>query len=144
MRKIIRRIALVPVIAAVLFAGGAHLSGAADTPPAPPGFPPSFADLADRVKPAVVNISTTATVRIPGNPFRHFFGPEGDPFGNFFRRHFGDIPDREMKRRSLGSGFVLDRQGLIITNNHVVAAGAENIRVRVGDGVMAVGNPFGL
>lgn len=134
MRKTILRIAIVTAIAAVMLAGSPHPSGAADTPAAAPVFPPSFADLADRVKPAVVNISTTATVRVPGNPFRHFFGPEGDPFGDFFRRHFGDVPDREMKRRSLGSGFILDRQGLIVTNNHVVAAGAENIKVRMGDG----------
>jgi S1-C subfamily serine protease len=39
------------------------------------GFPQSFADLAEKVKPAVVNISTTSTMKVPGNPFRHFFGP---------------------------------------------------------------------
>ena len=85
-----------------------------------------FVDLVDRVKPAVVNISTSRTVKNPGNPFQHFFGPfRGSPFG--------DIPDRERKQRSLGSGFVIDPAGHIITNNHVVA-GAEEIRVKLADG----------
>ncbi len=98
------------------------------------GFPQSFADLAEKVKPAVVNISTTTTVRIPGNPFQHFFGGEEQgPFGDFFKKFFGEIPDRELKQRSLGSGFIIDKDGYIITNNHVVA-GAEEIKVKVADG----------
>jgi serine protease Do len=98
------------------------------------GFPQSFADLAEKVKPAVVNISTTSTVKIPGNPFRQFFGQdEQSPLDNFVRRHFGDIPDRELKQSSLGSGFIIDRDGLIITNNHVVER-ADEIRVRLVDG----------
>jgi len=98
------------------------------------GFPQSFADLAEKVKPAVVNISTITTVRIPGTPFRHFFGPdEGGPFGDFFRRFFGNIPDRELKEQSLGSGFIIDKDGYIITNNHVVD-GADEINVKLVDG----------
>lgn len=98
------------------------------------GFPQSFADVAAAVSPAVVNISTTTTVRVPGNPFRHFFGPEEEsPFGDFFRRYYGDIPDREMKQQSLGSGFVIDKAGFIVTNNHVVE-GADEIKVRFADG----------
>lgn len=95
------------------------------------GFPQSFADLVEKVKPAVVNISTEKTVRIPGSPFRHFFGDE--PFRDFFKWFFEDIPDRELKQQSLGSGFIIDKDGYIITNNHVVE-GADEIRVKLADG----------
>ncbi len=98
------------------------------------GFPQSFADVAAKVTPAVVNISTTSTVRIPGNPFRHFFGPDDEgPFGDFFKRFYGDVPDREMKQQSLGSGFIVDKEGYILTNNHVVE-GADEIKVKCSDG----------
>ena len=98
------------------------------------GFPQSFADVAARVTPAVVNISTTSTVRVPGNPFRHFFGPDDEgPFGDFFKRFYGDTPDREMKQQSLGSGFIVDKEGYILTNNHVVE-GADEIKVKCSDG----------
>lgn len=151
-------------------------------------FPQSFADLVDKVQPAVVNISTTTTVRVPGNPFQHFFGQNPhDPFSDFFENFFGDIPDRELKQRSLGTGFIIDRSGLIITNSHVVERADEievrlsdsrefkasvigrdaktdlalikisspfeklptlllgdSDNIRVGDWVLAIGNPFGL
>ncbi len=98
------------------------------------GFPKSFADLAEKVRPAVVNISTTTTVTIPGNPFRQYFGPEGEgPFGDFFKHFFQESPDRKMKQQSLGSGFIIDRNGFIITNNHVVE-NADEIKVKLADG----------
>lgn len=101
------------------------------------GFPQSFADLADKVKPAVVNISTTSTMKVPGNPFKHFFGEgEGnrqDPFDDFFKHFFNQQPDREMKQKSLGSGVIISQDGEIITNNHVVE-NADEIKVKLSDG----------
>ena len=98
------------------------------------GYPQSFVELAEKVKPSVVNISTTKTVRVPGNPFRHFFGPgREEQFGDFFGRFFGDVPDRELKQKSLGSGFIIDQDGYIVTNNHVVE-GADEIKVKLSDG----------
>ncbi len=98
------------------------------------GYPKSFVELAEKVKPSVVNISTTKTVRVPGNPFRHFFGPgREEPFGDFFGRFFGEVPDREMKQQSLGSGFIIEKDGYIVTNNHVVE-GADEIKVKLSDG----------
>ena len=101
------------------------------------GFPQSFADLAEQVKPAVVNISTTSTVTVPGNPFHQFFGPgqegEDDQNNDFFRHFFKETPDRKMKQQSLGSGFVISKDGFIITNNHVVDK-AEEIKVKLSDG----------
>ncbi|HPC74537.1 MAG TPA: Do family serine endopeptidase [Syntrophales bacterium] len=117
--------ALISVFAITLMATPAGLA-AKNASGESVGANPGFVDLVDRVKPAVVNISTSRTVKTPGNPFQHFFGPfRGSPFG--------DIPDRERKKRSLGSGFVVDAEGHIITNNHVVA-GAEEIRVKLADG----------
>ncbi len=100
----------------------------------PPGIPMSFADLAERVKPAVVNISTTKTIKTTrqGSPFGdeffdRFFG--GD---DTFRRFFGNTP-REFKQRSLGSGFIITKDGYIFTNNHVVEK-ADKIKVRLSSG----------
>jgi serine protease Do len=96
-------------------------------------FPSSFADLAERVKPAVVNISTTSKVKVPGNPFKQFFeGGDGERFREFFRS-FGEVPDREMKQQSLGSGFIISADGTIITNNHMIED-AEQIKVKLSDG----------
>ncbi len=153
--------------------------------------PGSFANLVERLSPAVVNISTSQTIeqqRLPGFQFR--FPGQGngaDPFRQFFEQfnqQFGGAVEREVQ--SLGSGFVIDADGYIVTNNHVVA-GADQITVtfsnndsyeaelvgrdkktdlallkidagkdvpyvrlgnseklRVGDWVIAIGNPFGL
>lgn len=150
--------------------------------------PDSFADLAEEVSPAVVNITTSTTVAAPtGNAP---VVPEGSPFEDFFRDFMdrqGPNGDQQRQRRSqaLGSGFVISEDGFIVTNNHVIE-GADEIMIefflggelpatvvgtdpntdiavlkvesdeplpyvtfgdsdvmRVGDWVMAVGNPLG-
>ncbi len=145
--------------------------------------PNSFADLAEQLMPSVVNISTSQTVVTKSNPFPGFEFPPGSPFGDMFKE-FG-TPERR-KAYALGSGFIIDEKGIVITNNHVIQ-GAEDILVRVngnkeyeativgtdplsdiavlqiksedkfvpvkfgnsdkariGDWVIAIGNPFGL
>ena len=180
-------------------------SGAVIPPvPAPPVQTlPDFAALAERLSPVVVNISTRSApskeerqqqvppqFRGPGGP-----GGPGSPFGEGdprefwepFERFFGPMPrQRQPRQRSLGSGFIIDPQGFIITNNHVVENADEVLvrldnekeykativgkdaktdiallhiegvtdltaaplgdsdKLRVGDWVMAIGNPFGL
>ena len=90
--------------------------------------PNSFADLAERLMPSVVNISTTQTVVTRGNPFPFEF-PPGSPFEDMFKE-FGTPQKR--KASALGSGFIIDAKGIVVTNNHVIK-GAEDILVRVGD-----------
>ena len=144
--------------------------------------PESFADLAERLMPSVVNISTTQTVVTNSNPFPFQF-PPGSPFEDMFKE-FGT--PKERKTAALGSGFIIDEKGIVVTNNHVIQD-AEDIIVRVngdkefkakvvgsdplsdiavlqldtkekfipvkfgnsdkariGDWVIAIGNPFGL
>ncbi len=171
---------------AILFATGIP-AATVDAASAPAGaVSGGFADLAERLSPAVVNISTTKTVKSGGAgpfgamPHNPFFGDD------FYRRFFGDQPNREFRQRGLGSGFIISRDGYIFTNNHVIA-GADKIlvklaggkeypaeivgrdantdialikikpngdlptavlgdsdKLRVGDWVLAIGNPFGL
>ena len=145
--------------------------------------PASFADLAERLMPSVVNISTSQTVVTKSNPFPGFEFPPGSPFEDMFR-DFGTPQKR--KAYALGSGFIIDEKGIVITNNHVIKD-ADDILVRVngdleyeativgtdplsdiavlqikskdkflpvkfgdsdksriGDWVIAIGNPFGL
>ncbi len=96
---------------------------------------PSLSELIKDVKPAVVNISTTTVFKGPDmqerfygqqNPFKDFFG------NDFFEKFFGDMPRKEFKHRSLGSGFIIDREGYILTNNHVVEK-ASSIKVKLSD-----------
>ena len=143
--------------------------------------PESFADLAEKLMPSVVNISTTQTVRTSSNQFPFQF-PPGSPFEEMFKEFQRPT---ERKASSLGSGFIIKENGTVITNNHVIA-NADDILVRVdtkeykakvigadpymdiavlkmettdkfkpvkfgdsdkarvGDWVVAIGNPFGL
>ncbi|MDC1139567.1 Do family serine endopeptidase [Candidatus Pelagibacter sp.] len=91
--------------------------------------PASFADLAERLMPSVVNISTTTTVTTNANPFPGFEFPPGSPFEDMFKE-FGTPQTR--KSAALGSGFIIDEKGIVITNNHVIQD-AEDIVVRVGE-----------
>ena len=144
--------------------------------------PASFADLAERLMPSVVNISTTQTVTTTTNPFPFQF-PPGSPFEDMFKE-FGTPQER--KSSALGSGFIIDEKGIVITNNHVIqdaediivrvngdqefkakVLGADPLsdiavlqletkekfipvqfgdsdKARIGDWVIAIGNPFGL
>ena len=146
-------------------------------------IPGSFADLAEKLMPSVVNISTTQTVVTRNNPFPNFQFPPGSPFEDMFKE-FGAPQERQTS--ALGSGFIIDEKGIVVTNNHVIE-GAEDIvvqvngekkfqakvigsdplsdiavlqietkekfvpvkfgdsdKARIGDWVIAIGNPFGL
>ena len=144
--------------------------------------PASFADLAEKLMPSVVNISTTQTVVTSTNPFPFQF-PPGSPFEDMFKE-FGTPQER--KSSALGSGFIIDEKGIVVTNNHVIqdaediivrvngdkeykakVLGADPLmdiavlqletddkftpvdfgdsdKARIGDWVIAIGNPFGL
>lgn len=164
------------------------LIGANAAPAFARAAPDSFADLAERLSPAVVNISTTQTVRQSNDamPMPQF--PPGSPFEDLFRDFLEKNREQGTPRKvtSLGSGFVIDPSGVIVTNNHVIDQ-ADEITVtfpdgkslpaklvghdpktdvavlrvtpkapliavkfgdsdaaRVGDWVLAIGNPFGL
>jgi len=145
-------------------------------------IPNSFADLAEKLMPSVVNISSTQTIKTSANPFPFEF-PPGSPFEDMFKE-FNRPTER--KATALGSGFIINKDGIVVTNNHVIQ-GAEDIIVsvngsteykakvigtdpymdlavlqilsdkkfipvsfgdsdnaRVGDWVIAIGNPFGF
>jgi len=166
-------------------------SGPAMAAAAPRGAPQSFADLAARLQPAVVNISTTQRVQVTqNNPFAGT--PFADLFGGGEAAPGGTGRPVTRQAQSLGSGFIISADGYIVTNNHVVAPGRQGAvvetitvtlpdrrefkarligrdlasdlavlkidagsdlpfvrfgdseRARVGDWVLAIGNPFGL
>ena len=91
-------------------------------------IPDSFADLAEKLMPSVVNISTTQTIKTKSNQLPFQF-PPGSPFEEMFK-DFNQPTER--KASSLGSGFIINKNGTIVTNNHVIN-NAEDIVVKVGN-----------
>ena len=129
------RYATLVLFSVALFFGGHPQPALARTDDVPL-VPANFSELAEKARPGVVNISTERTIKGGGRVFRHFFGePYGDrgnPFDDFFGP-FQDVPGREHKESSLGSGFIIDESGFIVTNNHVIAQ-ADEIKVKLADG----------
>ena len=134
------KVKLFPVV--LMLIGGFMLVLSIGTLPAlalkaapPNGAPISFTQLAEAVSPAVVNIRTVKTIKGGGPVFRHFqrdpFGRQ-QPFKDFFEKFFGEEGQREYKQPSLGSGFIIDKSGLVVTNNHVIED-ADQIKVKLGD-----------
>jgi len=148
--------------------------------------PDSFADLVEKLIPSVVNISATRVIETRSqNPFPFQF-PPGHPFEDLFKDFDRGGSPQKRKTQSLGSGFIIDKEGIIITNNHVIQSAegifvkltngkeyeakvlgtdptsdiavikintkdslkavtfADSDKARVGDWVIAIGNPFGL
>src|SRR5574342_697931 len=98
-----------------------------------PGQLPDFVALAKKVKPFVVNISTTKASE--GRGQQEFGNPFGEdaPFNDFWKRFFGGpVPRGPQRQRRLGSGFIIDGDGSILTNNHVVE-NAQKIVVKLAD-----------
>jgi serine protease Do len=98
--------------------------------------PESFSSIAETVGPAVVNIRTLKIIKREGPVFRNFYNnPFGkdNPMDDLFKRFFEEERQKEHKQKSLGSGFIIDKEGYIITNNHVVKD-ADEIKVRLKDG----------
>ena len=124
------------IIGLVLFGASDYASSAAGSKPGKTAFvPQSFTELAENASPAVVNIRTVKTIEGGSRVFRHFFqGPRGhdDMFDEFFRKFFDEDP-REFKQKSLGSGFILNKDGYIVTNHHVIKD-AEEIQVKLKTG----------
>jgi serine protease Do len=104
--------------------------------------PMNFSELVERVKPAVVNISTTGTMKL-AKSMDHAFKlpnlPEGSPFGDMFQHFFESTPgqshggDRQVEQRAAGSGFIISATGYMVTSNHVIEH-ADEIEVILDDG----------
>jgi serine protease Do len=99
-----------------------HICFAADM------IPGSFSDMIKKANPGVVNVSVVKTTQI-GEQFNSPSGTD-DPFYEFFKRFYGDQMPRNYTQRGLGTGFVVDKEGYILTNNHV-AEGADEIIVKL-------------
>jgi len=96
--------------------------------------PSNFIALIKQDKPFVVNIRTTQKVK--SGPFQMYqspFGNQPNPFGNFFKNFFNNVPQSSYTEESLGSGVIISKNGYIITNNHVIN-GATKIYVKLSSG----------
>ena len=126
---------LVLVMVGLLIGAGLQVATASEDSPARM-IPANFSELAEKARPAVVNIRTVKTVKGGGPVFRHFFGdPFGgkNPFEDFRGPHAEGGPSRNFKQQSLGSGFIIGREGYIVTNNHVIE-NADQIKVKLAMG----------
>ncbi len=124
---ILGRFWVVWVIIAVLSVGGSSESFSAMNTATPPG---SFSPLVKIANPSVVNISTVKIIKEEREGSMPF-GPN-DPMKDFFERYFGGQIPKKYKQKSLGTGFIIDKKGFILTNNHVVEQ-TDEIRVRTAD-----------
>jgi len=96
---------------------------------------PSFAELIKKLKPAVVNISTTNMIKRRSTPFP-------SPFEDYFKKFFDNGPQREFKQKGLGTGFIISEDGYVVTNNHVVDK-ADDIEIILEDGEKYVAKIIG-
>jgi len=92
---------------------------------------PSFSAVAKELSPTVVNIRTTKNLANK-EIYKRFESPNDDRFDEFFRKFFNNSPEQDLKQRSLGSGFIISKDGYILTNNHVIS-GADEILVSLAD-----------
>jgi serine protease Do len=109
---------------------GLNSNCGAQSPGSPPGVLVSFAELAKKTKNSVVNVSTVKLVKGRGQTPMPF--GQNDPFRDFFERFFRDQIPKDFRQQSLGTGVVIDKEGYILTNNHVVEM-ADEIKVRFAD-----------
>ncbi len=111
---------------------GLTIATAAPNDPGIRMVPQNFAVLAEKVGPAVVNIQVEKAMRPAAHPFTRGHGGPGNPFREFFGPRFGDRNSRPHKQSGLGTGFIIDPDGHIVTNHHVVD-GADSIKVVLQD-----------
>ena len=133
--KNFKKYALALMMVGIMLAAGFQ-TGAAAVDSNVRMIPESFSQLAEEVRPGVVNIRTEKTMKDGGPVFRHFFGnPFGDPnpHGKTPGPFFQPNPNHKFKQQSLGSGFIIDREGYIVTNNHVIE-NADKIKVKLSNG----------
>src|SRR5512143_3606221 len=134
-RKMTRRVRVAQIIAVVLVVGLVSTAGLQAAKSAPRMIPDNFSALAEQVGPAVVNIQVEKTTtgeadmsQFEGRPFG--MNPFGDErFKDFFGKQ---MPPQERRQDGLGTGFIIDKAGYIITNNHVVE-NADKIKVKLKD-----------